>query len=83
MARVLSPDEDYWKKLHRLMKYLFSTIDDMALHLNSNDLDVVHWWVDASYGTHPELKGHTGAIIFIGKGCVTSISKKHKINSTI
>ena len=63
------------------MQYLFGTAKDIDLHLNANDLNVVHWWVDASYGTHPDLKGHTGAMILIGEGCVTRISEKQKINT--
>ena len=47
-----------------------------------NDLNVVHWWVDASYGTYPGLKGKTGATISIGKGCVTSASKVKKVSTT-
>ena len=35
-----------------------------------------------SYGTHTYLKGQTGATILIGEGCVTSASKKKKINTT-
>ena len=40
-------------------------------------------WLDAPYGNHPDLKGQTGATISIGKGCVTSASKKQKVNATI
>ena len=83
MTQVCILDEYEWKKLRRLMKYLFSTMEDMSLHLNDDDLNFLHWWVDVSYGTHPDLKGHTGATILIGKGGITSISKKYKINTTI
>ena len=58
-------------------------MEEMALHDNNDDLNLLHWWYNASYGTHPDLKGHTGAIILVGKGGVTSISKKHKINTII
>ena len=57
-------------------------MDEMALHLNVDNMNNVHWWVDASYGTHPDLKGHTGATMSIGKGCITSMSKKQKVNTT-
>ena len=78
-TRVLNPDEDDWKKLQRVLSYLNATINSVKIHLNTNDLNVVHWWVDASYGTHPDLKGQTGATISIRKGCVTSASKKKKL----
>ena len=61
-----------------VLRYLGTTINSVKLHLNANDLNVVHWWVDASHGTHTDLKGQTGVTIYTGKGCVTSASKKQK-----
>ena len=54
----------------------------MKLHLNANDLNVIHWWVDASYRMHLGLKVQTGATISIKKVCVTSTPKKQKVNTT-
>ena len=54
----------------------------MCLTLNADDLNVVHWWVDAAYGVHDDLKGHTGATMPIGKVSFTRISSKQKINIT-
>ena len=59
-ARVRNPEEDNWKKLQRVLSYLGATINFVKLHLNANDLNVVHWWVDVSYGTHTDLKGQKG-----------------------
>ena len=80
--RVRSPDKDGRKKLQRLLSYLNITINSVNPPLNANDLNVVHWWVDASHGTHTDLKGRTGVTIYTGKGCVTSASKKQKVNTT-
>ena len=41
-TRVRSTDEDDWKKLGRVLIYLDATINSVKLHLNSNDLNVVH-----------------------------------------
>ena len=73
-----NPDENNWKKLRRVLSYLNSTINSVKFHLNANYLNVVHWWVDMSYGTHTDLKGKTGAKNPFGKGCVTSAFKKSK-----
>ena len=54
----------------------------MALQLNADELNIIHWWVEASYGVHDDPTGHTRATMYIGRGCVTSISKKHNINTT-
>ena len=67
-TRVQNPDKGDWKKIRRVPRYLDATINSVKLHLNANNLNVVRWWVDASYGTHPYLKGQIGATIFIGKG---------------
>ena len=47
-ARVRNPEEDNWNKLRRVLSYLDTTINIIKLHLNVNDLNVFHWWVDAS-----------------------------------
>ena len=44
-TRVRNPDEDDWKKLQRVIRYLDVTINIVKIHLNANDLKVVHWWV--------------------------------------
>ena len=71
-TRVRNPDEDYWKNLRRVLSHLDAKINTVKLHLNAKKLNVVHWWLDASYGSHPDLKRQTGATISIGKGCVAS-----------
>ena len=69
---VINPEKDDWNNLQRVLSYLDATMNSVKLHLNKNDLNVVHWWVNASYGSHPDLNGQAGATISIGKGCATS-----------
>ena len=38
------------------------------------------WWVDGSYSVHWDSKGHTGAILSMGKGAIINVSHKHKLN---
>ena len=64
-----------------LLQYLHSTCE-MSLHLNSYDLNIVHWWFNASYGICIYLNGCTGATMSIGRVCFTGMSKKQKINTT-
>ncbi len=52
----------------------------MKLTLSVADLSIIKWWVDASHLTHEDMKGHTGAMMSLGKGAVLSYSWKHKIN---
>ena len=44
-------------------------------------MNTIRWWVDASFGTHWDSKGHTGAMMSFGKGAAMSLSKKQKLNA--
>ena len=39
-------------------------------------VSVVNWWVDASYNTRNDCRGHTGTMMSLGKGGVLSLSLK-------
>ena len=41
-TRMQDPDEDYWNELRHLLQYLYGT-REMALHLNSDDLNAIRW----------------------------------------
>jgi hypothetical protein len=40
---------------------------------------IVSSYIDASYAVHPDGKGHTGAVITVGKGAVYAKSSKQKL----
>ena len=77
---VQEPDEDNWGKLKRVLKYLKGTMY-MKLVLSAESLNSMEWCVDASYGTHWDLKGHTVMVMSLGKGGVMSASRLQKIKS--
>ena len=79
-TRVRKPDEDDWKKLIRLVKYIKSTVE-MKLTLSSNNTNIVKWWVDGSYAVHKDMKSHTGGLMTLGKGCVYGTSIRQKLNT--
>ena len=79
-TRVRRPDQDDWGKLVRVLRYLTGT-KHMKLNLTIDDLSSIYWWVDASYGTHHDGKGHTGMMMSMGKGAILSSSKKQKMNT--
>jgi hypothetical protein len=78
--RVQIPDEYDWAKLKRLIRYTRGTIH-MPLLLRTNSLDIIKWWVNASFATHDNCTGHTCVIISLGQGSIIGMSKKHKINT--
>ena len=41
--RVRNPDEGNWKKLRRVLSYLEATTNSVKLHLNTNNLNIIHW----------------------------------------
>jgi len=54
VTRVKGPDTDDYKKLRRMMQYICHTCD-LPLTLEADKLQVVKWWIDASYGVHPDM----------------------------
>ena len=79
------PDKDDWKKLRRLIGYLKRTIK-LPLILQAGGVNVLKWWVDASYAAHDDMQGHTGGTMLMvkdGQGSIIGISKKQKQNTKI
>ena len=79
-TQVWEPTEQDWAKLVRLMAYLHDT-KSLMLHLIANEFGNVYWWIDAPVAVHPDYKSHTGAIMSMGKGAVSSLSTKQKANT--
>ena len=77
-GRLTCPDEDDFKKLTRLIRYLRHTLY-MCLVLGKDDTDSIRWWIDASYAVHPDMRGHTRATMSMGTGSVFSGSWKQKL----
>ena len=57
-TRVRKPDEDNWNKPRRLLGYLKRTIKLLPI-LHADGLNIVKWWVDASYTAHDDMRAHT------------------------
>ncbi len=79
-TRVKSPDEDDWGKLKRVLKYLNGT-KYLKLNLSIKDLGGLKWHVVGSHNVHWDCKGHGGAMFTMGKGAISSYSRKVKLNT--
>lgn len=79
-TRVKQPGEDDWGKLKRVLKYLNGT-RRLHLTLTVDSLSSIKWYVDGSHQIHDDCRGHTGALMTMGKGAVASSSRKQKINT--
>jgi hypothetical protein len=80
-TRVQEPTKHDYNKLARVIKYLRKT-EDMVLRLSADNLNVVKWWIDASYAVHPDMRSHTGGTMSLGTGSAYSTSNKQKLNTT-
>ena len=54
---------------------------NICLTLEANDIRKIIWYADSSFGTHKDLKSHTGAIMPLGKGFIIPDSTKQKVNT--
>ena len=57
---------------------LLSSSKEVSLY---DSLSKIRWYVDASYGVHPDCRSHTGATMTLGSGSVISKSTKQKLNT--
>ena len=70
---VKAPDKDDLKKLKRIINYLSDTAS-LLLTLESDGSGTIHWWVDAAFAVHHDMKSHTGGMLSLGKGAIYSTS---------
>ena len=42
---------------------------------------MIEWWVDASFAVHPDVKGHTGGTMTLGKGSMVDVCRKQRFNA--
>ena len=79
-TRVREPDNDDYKKLSRVMKYL-QQYPHLPLILGSDGKGNIYWSVDAAFAVHNDMRGHTGAHMSLGQGTVIGVSTKQKMNT--
>ena len=79
-ARVDKSTEEDWSKLRRLLHYINGTLD-LKRVISMNDMLELRTWVDASYGVHQDMRGHTGGVMSLGRGTVHHKTAKQKLNT--
>jgi hypothetical protein len=53
----------------------------MPLILSANGCGSLKWWVDASFAVHPNMRGHSGGGLSLGRGFPIVSSTKQKLNT--
>ena len=79
-THVQKPTKQDWHKLHRMMKFLKATADDV-LTLSADRPGVLNWYWDASFAVYQDYKSHTRGTLTMGRGSIFSASKKQKLNT--
>jgi hypothetical protein len=80
MTKVREPDKDDWCKLSHLMKYLRAT-KDLPLILGADRTGILKWYADGTYAVHPNMRGHTGGGLTMGRGYSIWASTRQKMNT--
>ena len=53
----------------------------LPLILSASGSGILKWWIDASFAVHPNMRGHTGGGISMGRGMPIVTSTKQKLNT--
>jgi hypothetical protein len=68
-TRVKQPDEEDWKKLLRMLKYIDLTKElELTWEAMGGEVLLCTWYPDAAFAVHNDMKSHTGAALTLGKG---------------
>jgi hypothetical protein len=55
----------------------------MPLNLSANGSGILKWWVDESFAVHPNMRGHSGGGLYLGRAFTIASSTKKKLNTPI
>ena len=80
-TRVQKSNVTDWEKLKRLLQFINDTIDERLTPSADEGLTFMKTWVDASYAVHPNMRGHTGGCLTLGRGMLHGRSSKQKLNA--
>ena len=74
------PDNDDYKKLVRVMKYIQGTIG-LPLILSIDKSGNIKWYVDAAFAVHKDMRSHTGGFMSMGTRWAYVQSIKQNLNT--
>jgi hypothetical protein len=74
------PHDESERTRRRLVRYLRGS-RDLPLILSARGSGILKWWVDGSFAVHPNMRGHTGGGLSLGRGFPIVSSTKQKLNT--
>jgi hypothetical protein len=78
-TKVRAPTNEDECKLKRVLGYLKMTKTRGRVITKQGDMTRLNAYVDASFASHADGKGHTGCVIKWGDTTITTVSKKQRI----
>ncbi len=78
--RVRAPNIDHREKLCHLMEYLRKD-HAWPLVLGAKNNGLLMWYVDTLFAVHPNMCGHTGGGLTMGRGFSITATTKQKLNT--
>jgi hypothetical protein len=79
-TRDRAPNTNDWEKLCQLMEYLRGD-HDQPLVLGADNNGLLMWYINTLFAMHPNMRGHTGGGLTMGRGFPISVSTKQKLNT--
>ena len=61
--------------------YLTKNTANEVCRLEAGDTQTIKWYVDAAFAVHKDFRSHTGAVMSLGNGIISSVSIKQKVNT--
>ena len=78
--RVINPTEEDLRKLYRAIRYLRGS-RELGIVLEPGNHISLYAFIDASYGVHTDMRGHSGCVVGVGKGPIYTKSSAQKLNT--
>ena len=75
-------NEDYRKKLRRVVVWIKNNIDDSS-SIGASSLRDVRTWIDVACAVHPNMRSHNVGAMSFGTGPIDSNLSKQKLNTKI
>ena len=74
-SRVDKSTVEELEELRRLLHYINRTLE-MKRYISMNSNMELQRWVDASYGVHPNMRGHINGVLRLGRGMINHKTAK-------
>ena len=78
-ARASKSDEDYCKKLRRVLAHVKGAIDDMRI-IGADSLSKIYTWMNTACRVTADMKSQTSGVMPLGLGVLFGKITKQKLN---